>query len=218
MDSAFTAIDNVRKALLSSFLVFYGFYVFVLLVLFFFTVGPKALMNVFTLQHVVNALIWILPAYVANGSPVVIGKFFLSKNIKRHPIDFNKRFFDGREIFGKNKTFEGFLGGLAAGCLASLILQYMGLHDLALGCLLALGALLGDLVGAFIKRRIGIKPGDPAWILDQVDFLIGSFILQFIFFGDLDMGLAFIAMVITPLIHILTNFAAYLLKLKNVPW
>ena len=41
-----------------------------------------------------------------------------------------------------------------------------------IGFLLGFGALLGDALGSFIKRRMGIGRGKPAPILDQIDFLI----------------------------------------------
>jgi CDP-diglyceride synthetase len=55
-------------------------------------------------------LIW--PPYVANGSAVFAGRLR-----RRHPLDFGRRFRDGRRIFGDGKTFEGLAIGTAAGTL-----------------------------------------------------------------------------------------------------
>ncbi|MEM3606836.1 MAG: CDP-archaeol synthase, partial [Candidatus Bathyarchaeia archaeon] len=56
-----------------------------------------------------SALIFILPAYIANASAVV----FHGKK----PIDFNKTFIDKKRVFGANKTIEGFIGGFLCGLL-----------------------------------------------------------------------------------------------------
>ena len=56
---------------------------------------------------IIEALKFIFPAYCANGIPVIFGGGI--------PLDFGKKFFDGKPIFGKNKTFRGFFSGLVVG-------------------------------------------------------------------------------------------------------
>ncbi|MGC8850410.1 MAG: CDP-archaeol synthase, partial [Candidatus Bathyarchaeia archaeon] len=58
---------------------------------------------------------FILPVYVSNASPVILGG--------GAPLDFGKKFIDGRPIFGPNKTFRGFTGGVFAGWVTSAILS-----------------------------------------------------------------------------------------------
>ena len=58
-------------------------------------------------QLVIEALKFIFPAYCANAVPVIVGGGL--------QIDLGRNFFDGKPIFGKNKTFRGFLVGLAVG-------------------------------------------------------------------------------------------------------
>ena len=161
-----------------------------------------------------NALIFIFPAYVANASPVIVAK--IVKN--PHPIDLHKKFFDNRRILGDGKTFEGFIGGVLAGTGTSLVLQVMGYHSIEKGIVLSIGALVGDMIGSFIKRRKGYKRGQLAPLLDQLDFLLGSLTLYWIIFDDLNINLFIILIIITPIIHLITNYLAYSLKLKNVPW
>jgi CDP-2,3-bis-(O-geranylgeranyl)-sn-glycerol synthase len=218
MSAAQDAPSSVKRSLLSSFLPSYVFYSLALYLVFGLALGIENLLYFLTLEHFLRSILWILPAYVANASPVVVGKVLLSRNRKLHPMDFEKHFIDGRSIFGKNKTFEGFVFGFAAGSSTALLLHLLGLHNVTEGGLLALGALFGDLAGAFIKRRMGLEPGDPAWILDQVDFLIGSLITRMVFLGLPPPGFVFIILMVTPLIHMFTNILAYLLRLKNVPW
>jgi CDP-2,3-bis-(O-geranylgeranyl)-sn-glycerol synthase len=168
------------------------------------------------MQLVVEAFKFIFPAYCANAIPVITGGGY--------PMDFGKKFFDGKPIFGKNKTFRGFFSGLvvgtAVGYLESIFLSYPSQNSgLQFGLLLSLGALFGDLAGAFIKRRLGIISGDLLPVIDQVDFIIGAFLFSFLFsLSILPWELIITVLIITPPIHLLTNFAAYKLGLKDNPW
>jgi len=166
---------------------------------------------------VVNALVWILPAYVANAAPVVVTKL-LRGRIRLHPLDFGRCLPDGRRVFGDNKTIEGFVGGTLAGVTVAAILESFSLHNLPSGIVLSVGALLGDLAGAFVKRRMGMKPGDPAPLLDQLDFLLGAFTFHLLVLGELDTAMAGILLLLTPPIHIATNVFAYAVGLKQHPW
>ncbi len=164
------------------------------------------------LQILGSALWFILPAYVANATPVVLGG--------GRPIDAGKKFIDGRPIFGAGKTVQGFIAGLAAGTFVGL---FQGIaagtlsHYLALGFLLALGALLGDLLGSFIKRRLSIKRGDAALGLDQLSFVV----LALLAASPLTLPsweIVLTIIIITLPIHLATNFGGYKLGLKSRPY
>jgi CDP-2,3-bis-(O-geranylgeranyl)-sn-glycerol synthase len=160
---------------------------------------------------IIEALKFIFPAYCANATPVLAGG--------GTRMDFGKNFFDGKRIFGNNKTFRGFFFGLAIGMLVGSIeyAVFPGLFPILFIVLTPLGALLGDLTGAFLKRRIGISPGGLLPIVDQIDFVIGALVfaipLMIIYWQ-----LAVTVLLITPPIHLFTNFLAYKLKLKKHPW
>ena len=47
--------------------------------------------------------------------------------------------------------------------------------------LLAVGALLGDLVKSFFKRRFGKERGSKWPVADQYDLVVGAFVLLLIF-------------------------------------
>ena len=166
------------------------------------------------LQILGLALWFILPAYVANAAPVVLGG--------GGPIDGGRKFTDGRPIFGAGKTVRGFVAGLAAGTIVGLIqgiiansLQFYFL----LGFLLALGALLGDLLGSFIKRRLGIKRGGAAPGLDQLSFVVMALLVASPLALDLlRWGIILAIIIITPPIHLATNFGGYKLGLKSKPY
>jgi len=165
---------------------------------------------------------FILPAYVANAFPVIFGGGLA--------MDMGRRMPDGKPIFGTHKTIRGFAAGLIAGVLTSaaqtVSLQYLKLSDFMLpfqfnvliGLMITLGALMGDLVHSFVKRRMGLVEGAPLWVADQLDFVVGAILFSFLVASPLPLLTVVIIFVITPPIHLLTNFIAYLLGAKKTPW
>jgi CDP-2,3-bis-(O-geranylgeranyl)-sn-glycerol synthase len=176
---------------------------------------------------------YVLPAYIANGF-AVFGKFIKS----RHSMDGDHLLRDGQPVFGPGKTWEGFLIGFCSGVLIgflqvitapylfAIIVLYLYLPpELVpvvfvtgiLVVLVALGALVGDLIGSFIKRRLKIARGRPAPILDQLDFLVMAMLMGALI-TPIPLVLALFLLIVTPLIHLLANIIGYLLKLKQEPW
>ena len=164
------------------------------------------------IQLVIEALKFIFPAYCANAIPVITGG--------GRPIDFGKKFLDGKPIFGKNKTVRGFFFGLTVGTVVGFVESAFFLESPVLfGFLLSLGALFGDLTGAFIKRRIGLAPGDLLPVIDQIDFILGAILFSLPFsLQILYPELVIAVLIVTPPLHLLTNFAAYKLGFKSNPW
>lgn len=158
---------------------------------------------------VIEALEFIFPAYCANAIPVIAGGGF--------PMDFGKNFFDGKRVFGKNKTFKGFFFGLAIGIMIGLSEWLVFDYPFLFSIMSPLGALLGDLAAAFLKRRLGIPPGGSLPVIDQIDFVVGALTLS-LPLGIIYSELAVAVILITPPIHLLTNFLAFKLKLKKNPW
>lgn len=158
------------------------------------------------------ALKFIFPAYCANATPVLAGG--------GSKMDFGKSFYDGKRIFGNNKTFRGFFFGWAVGIgvglVEGLVFGFQN-YPVSFSVLVPLGALLGDLTGAFIKRRIGITPGGLLPIVDQIDFVIGAIVFS-IPLAIISWQLAVTVLLITPPIHLFTNYLAYKMKLKRHPW
>jgi CDP-2,3-bis-(O-geranylgeranyl)-sn-glycerol synthase len=165
--------------------------------------------------EVFNALYYIFPAYCANGAPVIFGG--------GRPLDGGKKFLDGKPIFGSHKTCRGFAFGIIIGTFVGWAQEALapsaGLPkgSLILGVVLSLGALTGDLIGSFIKRRLDLKPGAHLPISDQIDFVLTALV-----FGSLveppSLTAALIIIVLTGPIHLLVNYMAYLLHLKKAPW
>ncbi|MBO3799751.1 MAG: CDP-2,3-bis-(O-geranylgeranyl)-sn-glycerol synthase [Candidatus Brockarchaeota archaeon] len=153
----------------------------------------------------VRGVLFFIPAYFANAFALVF------KGKKQ--IDLGKNFIDGKPVFGSGKTFRGFFLGMVTGFVAGVLTGTLPL----LSFLISLGALLGDLAGAFVKRRLSIRPGDPAPVLDQFDFMLGAAILSQSWM-HLDPRSIIIVMALTPLVHLVSNTIAFLLSIKKVPW
>jgi CDP-2,3-bis-(O-geranylgeranyl)-sn-glycerol synthase len=158
---------------------------------------------------IIEALKFIFPAYCANGAPVLAGG--------GPPLDFGKKFFDGKPILGKNKTFRGFFFGWFIGLMVGLIETMLFGYPILFSVLSPLGALMGDLAGAFLKRRLNIAPGGLLPVIDQIDFVVGALLFS-LPLSMISWELALAVIVITPPIHLFTNFLSYKLKLKNNPW
>jgi CDP-2,3-bis-(O-geranylgeranyl)-sn-glycerol synthase len=154
---------------------------------------------------IVQAIWFILPAYFANSTPVLISKVFRGK----FPIDFGRKMKDGEPVFGPGKTWPGFVIAIMIGALVGFLQ-----HRFAAGFLLSLGALSGDLVKSFFKRRLKIARGKSWPVADQLDFVVGALLLVSIVETP-NLPVIIIVLVLTPLIHLTANVVAYLLKLKK---
>lgn len=134
------------------------------------------------------------------------------------PIDSGKVLSDGQRILGDNKTIRGFVGGFGVGIIVGAFESVFVSQNLLFVAILAsLGALIGDLVGAFVKRRLRITPGGSLPVLDQLDFVVGA-ILFVLPIMNLSLSTALIILLVTPPVHLLTNAGAYLLGLKSTYW
>jgi CDP-2,3-bis-(O-geranylgeranyl)-sn-glycerol synthase len=87
------------------------------------------------------------------------------------------------------------------------------------------GAVIGDLVGSFLKRRFDIKSGAPFWIVDQLDFAliailfvsIPGFVAPQLFLLP-DIFILIFLIILTPAVSLIANTVAYLVGLKSVPY
>ncbi|MFX0101129.1 MAG: CDP-2,3-bis-(O-geranylgeranyl)-sn-glycerol synthase [Candidatus Hodarchaeota archaeon] len=191
---------------------------------------------------------WIIfPAYLANA--VVVP---LSNKRKFHPIDKgksvagNRILGDGKTIEGFFLgTGIGMFGGLVQLLVSPLFYfvskEWHALYQsilipashldayllFSVGFLTRIlvfpaGAMLGDILGSFIKRRLGVPRGENLPVLDQLDFILGVilFSLPFIPLGGcfLQVNVVYIIVIIvlTPFIHRIINKLAYRLKIKDV--
>jgi CDP-2,3-bis-(O-geranylgeranyl)-sn-glycerol synthase len=166
----------------------------------------------------------MLPAYVPNPVAALTGG--------GTPIDLGRNFHDGRRIFGDGKTYRGLVIGILAGVITGLFLMWLRAqfphislpeHTPLSVSLLATGALLGDLVKSFFKRRFGRERGSKWPVADQYDLVAGAFLLMLVFdpgwlLTTLTLSVFLVILIITPVLHRATNIIGYLFRVKEVPW
>jgi CDP-2,3-bis-(O-geranylgeranyl)-sn-glycerol synthase len=181
---------------------------------------------VFTIFNLVEAIWLIIPAFAANGLTPIIG---LRKG--NHPID-GGRSLGGSRLFGDGKSWEGLLFGTIIGILIAgvemLAYPYLPweLSEVTLtivpmtpllGLALGLGAMLGDVAGSFIKRRLNRPRGSPVPLLDQLDFLVGSLLMAALVV-TIKIEWFLLLAVLTPVLHLVANVIGFRLGIKKTPW
>ena len=177
---------------------------------------------------ILKSLYLLLPGLIANMVPPLCKPIGWLK----YPIDFGMKW-KGKRIFGDHKTFRGFVFGIMFAMLIAgaqkwayldhsffrdfSIINYGDQSAIILGLLLGFGALIGDSIESFFKRRVGIKPGKP-WIpFDQLDFVIGSLLFLSIAFIPPWQTIV-ILLIIVPLLHITTNHIGYYIGVNKSKW
>jgi CDP-2,3-bis-(O-geranylgeranyl)-sn-glycerol synthase len=144
------------------------------------------------------ACLWyLLPAAIGNHSASCGNRLWLPRVFKSGleklaiPVDLD-RTWRGQEIFGKNKTWRGVVVGAVAGVLVAsiqaalffgigffkqnTIVDFGQVNCVMFGFLMGSGALAGDLVKSFIKRRLNKASGRPWFPWDQLDWIFGAII------------------------------------------
>lgn len=156
-----------------------------------------------------------LPAGIANASPVL----FKRVSFLNYPVC--------EKFLGSHKTWRGLFFGVVMATLAVFIqtkiqipekftlVNYAEINPLILGPLLGAGALIGDMLKSFFKRKIGIAPGKP-WIpFDQIDWIVMTVLFSFAYI-DLQLPDALLAILIYGLLHPVFNLISYFLKFQKV--
>lgn len=136
-------------------------------------------------------VLWLFaPAYVANATTATLGKF-LQGTRWAVPVDGGRRLRDGQEVFGSGKTWLGLvIVPLVTLPISFLLVSSLGRSwgwhayafkdgqsfgiALALAAAVAFGAMAGDLVKSFFKRRLKVGNGDSFIPWDQLDLAAGS--------------------------------------------
>ena len=99
---------------------------------------------------------------VANATPV-FAKDVVGKRLA-YSLDGGLRFLDGRPLFGRSKTIRGILLAILTTLVAG---QVVGL-GWDVGARIGAGAMAGDLLSSFTKRRLNLAPSSRATGLDQI--------------------------------------------------
>jgi len=178
---------------------------------------------------VLQSLYFFLPAYFANMAPTFAKKAGILK-FSEKPIDFGKQF-RNQPLFGSHKTWRGIFSGIAAGILITFLqrffwqfsffqkisfFNYQEINVFLLGFLLSFGALLGDLISSFFKRRKNIMPGKSWMPFDQISFVFGSFLIVNIFSDFRIPILAWsLILILSFFLHIIGNRIGFWLKISD---
>lgn len=185
---------------------------------------------------VLTALWLMLPAYLSNMLPVFVGG--------GPPIDMGRTWRDGRRILGDGKTWRAIVLAPLLAVSLTLGLQWLALNTAwgttygfpawgtwpawaILAYALALGALVGDAVESFAKRRTGRDRGERWFPFDQLDFVLGALLFGAIagiilpgnpFLDVFTPARLLVIVLLTPALHLLVNFIGYKIGAKDVPW
>ncbi len=182
------------------------------------------------------AVLWLLlPAYIANA-------FATLPRGRGPPMDFGRTWAkDGRRVLGPSKSWSGFLaGGLGAipFCLLEAwiillappnlavvpVLAPTVLDALPLAVILTFGAMVGDALGSFAKRRLGRESGARTVLVDQLPFVLVPIALGFAFYPTLFWNVfghweAVLWLVVYTLgLHVAFNWVGFKVGVKQVPW
>ncbi len=164
---------------------------------------------------IIESLYFFLPGYFANMAPVLLR--WIPYGGK--PIH--------EKLFGGHKTWRGLFAAVLVGGLVFWLQQVLyaqGFQKWALidyadfspwfGFLQGAGVILGDLVKSYYKRKQGIRPGQPWWGWDQLDFVIGGIAAGFVLYVP-PAEIVLVLVVLSPILHLLANNVGYLLKIKE---
>jgi CDP-2,3-bis-(O-geranylgeranyl)-sn-glycerol synthase len=181
-------------------------------------------------------VLWVLtPAFIANAAATFPRGW-------GPPMDFGRNWpWDGRRILGPSKTWSGFFCGTLFALPFGLTMAWLILiappslklvpafGPTLLGSVPALlllcgGALVGDALGSFLKRRLGRESGARTLLLDQLPFVLLPVLLGLVFFPSTFVpafwnweGVIWLVL-FTLGFHAAFNWLGYKLGTKKVPW
>lgn len=177
------------------------------------------------------AIWFLLPAGIANVAPILAAKM---PGLKKYdaPIDGGARW-HGHRLLGNHKTWRGVIAGVLLATLILVVQQalyiqydwarfisggvdYAALPVLILGPAFAIGALGGDALESFFKRRRGINSGKPWFFFDQLDYIIGAIVLSLPFVRA-EPFQYLLMIVIWFVLHLVSSYVGWLTKFKDAP-
>lgn len=168
------------------------------------------------------------PAGFANMAPIFTRGIFKKLAF---PVDFHKKY-KGRAIFGSHKTLRGIISGVIFGIVIAYLqrslfaysffrnislIDYSAENVLMLGLLMGLGALIGDMIESFFKRRLNIKPGSRFIPWDQIDWILGMIVFTY-FIYPYTLNMIVILIIMAFILHIVFRFIGYYIKINKSMW
>jgi len=183
----------------------------------------------FTL-FLLSCLYFALPAYVANMTPPLAKKAGILKWLEK-PVDFGK-VYGGAPLLGAHKTWRGVILGILVGMIVIYFQRYLyrfsffqeisffdyrEVNIFLFAFLFSFGAVFGDLLFSFFKRRLGMRPGQRWLPFDQTDYIIGLFLIITPYL-KLGVHIWLTIFIFTFFLHIIFNRLGYELKLHESKW
>ena len=171
------------------------------------------ILGIYNLNFLYSSFLILLPGMIANMTPALLKTKYWNTPINE-------------SIFGKNKTRRGFLGAIIVGTLSYFLFVKYGLIILAsdftgglssiifVGFLFSYGAIGGDLIKSFFKRKAGIGPGKSWTPWDQIDYVLGIIILTYFIYRYTFSQIIFM-LVLGGVVSALSHRWGYVLKINN---
>lgn len=148
---------------------------------------------------------------IANGAPILVRVVLNDGFILA--IDFGNKLPDDHRIFGSSKTWRGIFAALFATSVAAWLLGY----SLITGLLLAVYAMLGDLLSSFIKRRLAMAPSSAAPFLDQVpESFFPAFMMMQVF--NLEISSVILLVLIFIIVELAISHVLYFWGIRKRPY
>jgi CDP-2,3-bis-(O-geranylgeranyl)-sn-glycerol synthase len=183
------------------------------------------------IKLILESIYLVVPAYFANMAPVIANKLKILKHTDT-PIDSNIALKDGKPIFGRNKTYRGFIVGIIMGIIAAYIQLFLYnieffksisiidySNPILIGFLMGFGAIFGDLIKSFFKRRLKIGSGEKFIPFDQIDFIFGAYILIVPFYyREISLYLFLSSVIASFFLHIVVNHISFYLGIRKEKW
>lgn len=180
--------------------------------------GDKTMNNLWTFFGQVASL--SLPILAAGITLILSMKFKLLAALNK-PID------AGRNIFGSNKTWRGVL---IYAVVATVVTVLMHLADFSwfhpmyrqnpwlLGLTVSGAYVVGELVNSFVKRRIGIKPGQSSGltqkVFDTVDGMLAAGVVLLLAYS-VELSFLLASLLFSVSLHLSTDAVMRRLGLKQ---
>ena len=172
---------------------------------------------------ILQAFWFLLPAGISNMTPSLTKQ----TGILSFPMDFNATH-KGKRVLGDHKTVRGFIIAPITGLLVFWIQQQLYVYEWAqsislfnyeemtlwFGVLLGAGAIIGDAIKSFFKRRREIAPGQ-SWIpFDQIDWTLGAIAFSLLVY-DLQASVAITIILLGLALHPIFNFLGFILRIQK---
>ncbi|NBV77267.1 CDP-archaeol synthase [bacterium] len=169
------------------------------------------------MEEIISAFWFFLPAFVANQCP----GFARWAGIP--PVTISRR------LLGGHKTIDAYLVGFVGAYIAVDFQQSLHsfntrhnvlfadtteqkvLYAFLFGC----GAVVGDHLKSYFKRRRGIPPGSPWWPYDQLDFAVAALIAILPFSGWIGVNHIVIILVVSVLFHPVVNWVGWKVGIRK---